>query len=104
PRHSAFFATALLPLLEYLSAKRLLLAGISTNLCVLFTAHDAHMRRYPMIVLSDGCAAESDADHDLALTQLQRFCDAGVCRSTELRFTGARRRRRGRSESKRSGE
>jgi nicotinamidase-related amidase len=86
PRHSAFFATSLIPLLEHLNIQRLLLAGIATNLCVLFTAHDAHMHQYPMIVLSDCCAAESDFDHDTALRQLERFCDATICLSTEFHF------------------
>ena len=65
--------------------QRLILSGISTNLCVLFTAHDAHMHRYPMVVLSDCCAAESDFDHNVALAQLKRFCKAEVCRSPEFR-------------------
>jgi nicotinamidase-related amidase len=86
PRHSAFFATSLVPLLEDLSVKRLILCGIATNLCVLFTAHDAHMHRYPIVVLSDCCAAESDFDHDTALGQLKRFCGAAVCRSDEFLF------------------
>ncbi|HWE96838.1 MAG TPA: isochorismatase family cysteine hydrolase [Tepidisphaeraceae bacterium] len=87
PRHSAFFATSLIPLLEDLGVKRLILAGIATNLCVLFTAHDAHMHGYPMLVLSDCCAAESDFDHNFALGQLQRFCAARVCLGTEFGFT-----------------
>ncbi len=86
PRHSAFFATSLLPLLQDLNVKRLILSGIATNLCVLFSAHDAQMLRFPMVVLSDCCAAESDFDHDVALGQLKRFCDAEVCLSTEFRI------------------
>ena len=86
PRHSAFFATSLVPLLEDLKVKRLILSGIATNLCVLFTAHDAHMHRYPLVVLSDCCAAESDFDHNVALEQLERFCKAEICRSTEFRL------------------
>ena len=91
PRHSGFFATSLVPLLEDLEIKRLILAGIATNLCVLFTAHDAHMHGYPIIVLSDCCAAESDFDHNTSLQQLKRFCGATVCRSTEIRFSQRRR-------------
>ena len=86
PRHSAFYATSLEPLLQDLKIRRLILSGIATNLCVLFTAHDAHMRQYPMVVLSDCCAAESDFDHDIALGQLERFCHATICLSTEFRW------------------
>ncbi len=76
PRHSGFFATSLVPLLQDLHIERLVLAGIATNLCVLFTAHDAHMHQYPVVLLSDCCAAESDFDHNVALSQLERFCGA----------------------------
>jgi nicotinamidase-related amidase len=84
PRHSAFYATSLEPLLEDLGAERLILSGIATNLCVLFTAHDAHMRQYPIVVLSDCCAAESDFDHNTALKQLERFCGAQIGLSAEI--------------------
>jgi nicotinamidase-related amidase len=94
PRHSAFFSTSLIPLLEHLQIKRLILAGIATNLCVLFTAHDAHMHEYELIVLSDCCAAESDFYHNIALQQLKRFCGAKVCLSNEFKFPRRVRSRR----------
>lgn len=84
PKHSGFFATSLVPLLQFLKADRLILAGLATNLCVFFTAHDAHMHEYDITVLSDCCAAESDEDHNLALDQLQRFLGVKVCRSDEV--------------------
>ena len=84
PKHSAFFATSLVPLLEYLGTRRIVMAGIATNLCVLFSAHDAYMHDYDVTVLSDCCAAESDTDHDVALDQLERFLHIRVCRSDEV--------------------
>jgi nicotinamidase-related amidase len=83
PRHSAFFATSLVPLLDDLGTERLILAGIATNLCLLFTAHDAHMHGYKLTILSDCCAAESDFDHNTALRQLERFCHAHICQAAE---------------------
>ena len=87
PRHSAFFATPLQPFLEHLQVKELILAGVATNLCVLFTAHDAHMRQYKLTVLSDCCAAESDFDHNIALSQLEKFCGATIRRSDQVHFS-----------------
>ena len=84
PKHSAFFATSLRPLLEALGVERIILTGIATNLCVLFSAHDAYMHEYEIVALSDCCAAESDDDHNAALDQLKRFCGTTVCRSDEL--------------------
>jgi nicotinamidase-related amidase len=92
PKHSAFFATSLVPLLEHLGTKKLILAGMATNLCIFFSAHDAHMHEYKLTVLSDCCAAESDHDHDEALSQLQRFLRVRVCRSDELKLPAKRKR------------
>jgi nicotinamidase-related amidase len=91
PRHSGFFATSLVPLLEDLGAKRLILAGVATNLCVFFTAHDAYMHEYGLTILSDCCAAESDFDHNLALDQLKRFCKAKIVLSSEYQFARSKR-------------
>lgn len=92
PKHSAFFATSLVPLLEHLGTRKLILAGLATNLCIFFSAHDAHMHEYQLTVLSDCCAAEGDSDHDLALSQLQRFLHVRVCRSDEVHLSAKRRR------------
>ncbi len=62
PKHSAFFATSLVPLLHHLGTRKLYLSGIATNLCVFFSAHDAYMHEYKITVLSDCCCAESDTD------------------------------------------
>lgn len=86
PKHSAFYATSLVALLDHLGTKHLILAGIATNLCVLFTAHDAHMRNFKLTILSDCCAAESDHDHNIALGQLKTFCHARILRSDQLRL------------------
>jgi|SRR6218665_191040 len=94
PKHSAFFATSLVPLLEHLGTKKLLMAGIATNLCVFFSAHDAHMHEYKITVLSDCCAAESDTDHDIALEQLERFLHVRVCRADEVKVGASARRQR----------
>jgi nicotinamidase-related amidase len=94
PKHSAFFATPLVPLLHHLGTRKLYLTGIATNLCVFFSAHDAHMHEYQLTVLSDCCCAESDTDHDLALRQLERFLRVRVCRGDEVKLRPPPRLRR----------
>ena len=49
PKHSGFFDTTLDTLLEALHVRRLILSGIAGNICVLFTANDAHMREFTLI-------------------------------------------------------
>ena len=90
PRHSGFFATPLLPLLEELGIRRLVIAGIATNLCVLATAHDASMHHFSIVVLSDCCAAETDFDHNVVLSQLEKFFHATICKSTEVGIAAGR--------------
>ena len=44
--------------------------GIVTNGGVASTARDAHLRDYKVVVLSDGCAAFSEALHQSSLADL----------------------------------
>jgi nicotinamidase-related amidase len=71
PRHSAFFATPLQLLLEQLKAERLILAGLATDLCVLFSALDAHVRGYQLWVPRDCAAAETPQRHRDALNYME---------------------------------
>lgn len=50
PKHSAFFQTPLPLMLQNANARRLLVAGVSAESCVLVTALDAHMRDYDVHV------------------------------------------------------
>lgn len=84
PKHSGFHATALEVLLQVLGARTLVLTGLAGNICVLFTANDAYMRDYRIVVPSDCIASNSEEDDRLALDQMQRFLKADVRPSTEL--------------------
>ena len=60
-RHSAFYATALAYLLRQLETERLILTGQVTEQCILYTALDAYVRHFPVIVPPDA-VAHIDAD------------------------------------------
>lgn len=60
PQFSGFYATNLPVLLPKLGVSRLIIAGIATDICVLFTAADAHMRDYALWVPQDAVAAADD--------------------------------------------
>lgn len=60
PQFSGFYSTNLPVLLPKLGVTRLILTGIATDICVLFTAADAHMRDYRLWVPQDAVAAETD--------------------------------------------
>ncbi|HEX2721548.1 MAG TPA: isochorismatase family cysteine hydrolase [Gemmatimonadaceae bacterium] len=76
PKHSAFFSTTLDTLLEYLHTKTVIITGLTTDRCVLFTAADAHMRDLHVFVPEDCCAAASAEAHDAALELLRRAVEA----------------------------
>jgi len=60
PQFSGFYATNLPVLLPKLGVSRLILTGIATDICVLFTAADAHMRDYALWIPEDAVAADGD--------------------------------------------
>ncbi|HEU0168919.1 MAG TPA: isochorismatase family cysteine hydrolase [Chloroflexota bacterium] len=86
PKNSAFFNSALDILLDHLGARTLILTGLATNLCVLFTANDAHMRNYQVIVPSDCVAAETRDGSDAALRLMAEELDVEVRPSADIRF------------------
>jgi nicotinamidase-related amidase len=55
-RHSAFYATPLAYLLRRLESERLILTGQVTEQCILYTALDAYVRHFQMVVPPDGVA------------------------------------------------
>ena len=71
PRHSAFYSTNLQVLLEDFQTDSLILTGIAGNICVLFTANDAHMRDYEIWVPANCIASNTKADNNYALRQLK---------------------------------
>jgi nicotinamidase-related amidase len=86
PKHSGFFSTTLELLLEYLGARKLILTGFAGNNCVLFTANDAYMRDYDLIIPADCTASLSPAANEYALKQMQEVLKADIKDSAEIDF------------------
>ena len=84
PKHSAFYSTSLDVLLSYLGAKKLVVTGFAGDICVLFTANDAYMRDYELIVPSDCIASETAAANRNACQQMKRFLRADIRPSRQL--------------------
>ncbi len=82
PQFSGFYATNLPVLLPKLGVRRLILTGIATDICVLFTAGDAHMRDYALWVPENCVAAVDDRRSGWALEIMRENMDAET-RSTE---------------------
>lgn len=86
PKHSGFFSTSLDVLLSYLRARKLIITGFAADICVLFTANDAYMRDYELIVPSDCIAAETAAARRYASQQMKRFLKADIRPSGKVRL------------------
>ncbi|MBV9343667.1 MAG: cysteine hydrolase [Gammaproteobacteria bacterium] len=85
PKHSGFFDTPLDTVLETLGARRLILCGTTTPQCILFTATDAYVRDYELIIPTDCVVALTSREQRLALYFLQSVLGARVCRSQSIR-------------------
>ncbi|WP_404710372.1 cysteine hydrolase family protein [Sphingomonas sp. MMS24-J13] len=81
PQFSGFYATNLPVLLPKLGVDRLILTGMAADICVLFTAGDAHMRDYGLWVPEDAVAAETPERKRWAL-EIMRSAMAAETRST----------------------
>jgi nicotinamidase-related amidase len=84
PQFSGFYATNLPVLLPRLKAGRLVLTGIAADICVLFTAADAHMREYELWVPEDCVAASDDNRTRWALEIMRGAMKADTRPTTEL--------------------
>lgn len=91
PKHSGFFSTTLDLLLEYLGVRTLILTGFACNNCVLFTANDAYMRDYRLVIPADCTASIRETDKDNALKQMQEVLKADIRSSTEIKLPAASR-------------
>lgn len=83
PQFSGFYATNLPVLLPKLGVRRLVLTGVATDICVLFTAADAHMRDYVLWVPEDAVAAKSDDRGKWALEIIGNSMRAETAPTTE---------------------
>jgi nicotinamidase-related amidase len=84
PKHSGFYSTTLEVLLEALGVKTVILSGVAGNICVLFTANDAHMRDYKVVVPRDCIASNTEEDNRIAIDQLGRVFGISTEPSTRL--------------------
>ena len=94
PKHSGFFSTTLETLLRYLGSHTLIITGIAGNFCVLFTANDAYMRDYDLIIPSDCTASNSAEENREALALMRKFLKADTRPSSKLRLPTAGKKKR----------
>ncbi len=70
-RYSAFYGTDLDLTLRELGVTKLELAGVCTQICILYTAADARMRQYDVTVRKNCVASFDDKAHAFALKEMK---------------------------------
>ena len=78
PRHSAFYGTPLEFLLDELEIDSLILTGLQAHICILFSAHDAYLRRYRLWVPAECVASEKAEQEQRALEHMAAVTSAGT--------------------------
>jgi nicotinamidase-related amidase len=86
PKHSGFYQTPLELLLKHLGSQVLVIAGVSTNSCVLFTANDAYMRDLDVVVPPDCVAACTQSEHHSALEEMRLMLKVRLLPSDVIDF------------------
>ena len=91
PKHSGFFSTTLDTLLDYLQAKTLVLTGLTGDICVLFTAHDAYMRDFDLVIPADCVASNDPKENEYTLRKMESLMDADIGPSDRIDFEALKR-------------
>lgn len=86
PKHSGFYSTPLAELLQLKSIEELIITGTTSHQCVLFTAMDAYVRDYRIVVPIDCIGAATQVQTRQALFILKESVRARTPRSSNLRL------------------
>jgi len=96
-KHSGFYASPLDLLLQSLGVDTLILAGVTAESCVFFTACDAYLRDFELVIASDCVVAADPRRKRAALDHLRAILGATIQTSPRIPFSTARRRKRRRA-------
>jgi nicotinamidase-related amidase len=78
-RHSIFYGTPLEYLLDQMGVGRLVLCGQVTEQCIFYSALDAHVRHFRVVIPTDGVAPIFDHLAEAALEMMERNLSAELC-------------------------
>jgi nicotinamidase-related amidase len=87
PKHSGFYSTTLNLLLQYLGVETLILTGFTGDICILFTANDAYIRDYRLLIPGDCVVSQLQIENRRALKYMQRVVDADIRASSKLNLS-----------------
>jgi nicotinamidase/pyrazinamidase len=77
-RYSAFFKTSLEKVLRERDVDTLVLTGVCTDICILFTAADAYFRGFEVIVPRDCVKSLDEERHEWALNHMKSILNVKI--------------------------
>ena len=83
-RYSCFLGTELDILLNLLKVETLLVTGVDSNVCVLWTVGDGFQKDYHVRVIEDCVAGSNPEEHEAALLIMQTLTTGRPIRSDEV--------------------
>ena len=86
-RHSIFYETPLEYLLRSREIERVVLVGQVTEQCILYSALDAYIRHFKVVVPPDAVAAIHPDLHEAALKMMEVNMDAELTPSADVRLS-----------------
>lgn len=87
PHLSGFHETPLAHLLMAGGVRTVVVTGFAADNCVFFTAADAHMRNYRLVVPRDCVESERDTERRHTLTRMKKLFKATVAPAAGVRLT-----------------
>lgn len=77
-RYSCFYKTRLDRLLKKSGITHVIMTGVVTNICILYTTADAAMRGYQVVIPENCVAALTQHEHQFALEQMRLVFHADI--------------------------
>ena len=76
--------------MKLMGVRTLVLTGVATDQCILFTAAEAYVRNYALVIPRDCVASVNPADTKLAVSYLKRVMKADVNQAAYVAFKRSR--------------
>lgn len=89
-KQSGFHGTPLEIFLDYTKTKRLILSGLTADICVFFTAQDAYVRDYEILVATDCVACQTAQLKERSLDLMQSLFHAKLAKGEAIKFSSQR--------------
>src|SRR5205807_2187023 len=84
PKQSGFYSSTLELLLKHLGTRKLIVVGWAGDICIFFTAIDAHIRDYDLWLPRDCIVSQETTENERVLAYVERVLEADIMESREI--------------------